>query len=197
MPAKVLETLIGLGLTERWQFLVVLNVFLFVIGMVMDGFSAILVAVPLVLPVAARFGLHPFHLAIIFILNLELAFSAPPLGLNLFIASFRFQRPVTSLYRSVLPFVGLLTLSLLVVTAVPSLSTRLVQSDIDAARADAEKRAVPPREAWNLECVQLDALNPQPCSEADKVKYAAPDAGSDDDADDALMREMMRGAPAP
>jgi C4-dicarboxylate transporter, DctM subunit len=191
VPAHVLELLVGLGLTERWQFLIVLNVFLLVIGMVMDGFSALLVAVPLVLPFAARFGLHPFHLAMMVLLNLELAFCMPPLGLNLFISSFRFQRPVVSLYRSVMPFVGLLTLCLGLVMAVPWLSTALVQPDIDAARAKAEKLGVPPREAWTLECVQEDTLNPKPCSEADRVKYAPPDAGTDEDEDDALMREMM------
>jgi tripartite ATP-independent transporter DctM subunit len=106
VPAHVLEGLLALGLTERWQFLVVLNVFLLVVGMVMDGFSALLVAVPLVLPFAAHFGLHPFHLAMMVLLNLELAFCMPPLGLNLFISSFRFERPVVSLYRSVLPFVA-------------------------------------------------------------------------------------------
>jgi tripartite ATP-independent transporter DctM subunit len=192
VPAHVLELLVGLGLKERWQFLVVLNVFLLVVGMVMDGFSALLVAVPLVLPFAARFGLHPFHLAMMFILNLELAFCAPPLGLNLFIASFRFQRPVVSLYRSVLPFVALITASLVVVMAVPWLSTVLVQPDIDERRAEAKKLGVPPREAWNLECVQEDPLNPHPCSAEERERYARPDAGTDDDADDPLLKEMMQ-----
>jgi hypothetical protein len=160
--------------------------------MLMDGFSALLVAVPLVLPFAARFGLHPFHLAMMFILNLELAFCAPPLGLNLFIASFRFQRPVVSLYRSVLPFVALITASLVVVMAVPWLSTVLVQPDIDERRAEAKKLGVPPREAWNLECVQEDPLNPHPCSAEERERYARPDAGTDDDADDPLLKEMMQ-----
>ncbi|MFT3711090.1 MAG: TRAP transporter large permease subunit [Archangium sp.] len=191
VPAHVLEGLLALGLTERWQFLLVLNVFLLVVGMVMDGFSALLVAVPLVLPFAAHFGLHPFHLAMMVLLNLELAFCMPPLGLNLFISSFRFSRPVVSLYRSVLPFVGLLTLSLFIVMAVPSLSTVLVQPDIDAARAAAQKRGDPPREAWLLECVQEDTLNPKPCSDAEKLQYAAPDAGNDDDLDDALMNDIL------
>lgn len=191
VPARVLEALVALGLTERWQFLIVLNVFLLVVGMVMDGFSALLVAVPLVLPFAARFGLHPFHLAMMFILNLELAFSAPPLGLNLFIASFRFQRPVVSLYRAVVPFVVLLTLTLGVVMAVPWLSTALVQPDIDAKRAEAVRLGVPPREAWNLECVQEDPMTPHPCTEAERAQYAKPDAG-DEGLDDALLNEMMK-----
>ena len=193
VPAKVLQALVELGLTERWQFLVVLNVFLVVVGMVMDGFSALLVAVPLVLPFAARFGLHPFHLAMMFILNLELAFSAPPLGLNLFIASFRFRRPVVSLYRAVIPFVALLALALVIVMAVPWLSTVLVQPDIDRHRLEASRLGVPPREAWALECVQEDSLNPHPCSEEERERYAK-DAGEADD-DDALLEEMMKETP--
>ncbi len=190
VPARVLEGLLQVGLSERWQFLVVLNVFLLIIGMVMDGFSALIVAVPLVLPFAARFGLHPFHLAMMVILNLELAFCAPPMGLNLFIASFRFRRPVASLYRSVLPFVALLAVCLGIVMAVPWLSTRLVQPSIDAARAQAAALKTPPRDAWNMECVQQDPLTPKPCTEAERAQYAVPDAGTDDD--DALMREMMQ-----
>lgn len=200
VPMHVLEALTSLGLTERWQFLIALNVFLLVVGMVMDGFSAILVAVPLVLPFAARFGLHPFHLAMMFILNLELAFCMPPLGLNLFIAAFRFQRPLSSLYRSALPFVGLLALSLAIVMAFPQLSSLLVQGDIDKARARAVELGEPPREAWIMECVQADSLSPQPCSDADQAKYAK-DAGSEEDDDASLFEQMMGGgektAPAP
>jgi tripartite ATP-independent transporter DctM subunit len=197
VPMHVLDALTSLGLTERWQFLVALNVFLLIVGMVMDGFSAILVAVPLVMPFAARFGLQPFHLAMMFILNLELAFCMPPLGLNLFIAAFRFQRPLSSLYKSALPFVGLLALSLGIVMAFPKLSSVLVQSDIDAARAKALKLGEPPREAWLMECVQADSLAPLPCSEADKALYAK-DAGAAEaeDDDSALFEQMMGGGGA-
>ncbi len=194
LPLHVLEGLTRAGLTEKWQFLIVLNVFLLVVGMVMDGVSALIVAVPLVLPLAARFGLSPFHLAMMVILNLELAFCMPPLGLNLFISSFRFRTPVTTLYRAVVPFVGLLTLSLVLVTAIPSLSTALVSGEIEEKRAEAEKAGRPPREAWAMECVQVDQLDPQPCSEADKQRYAAPDAGSDEE-DDALMEQLLKAAP--
>ena len=108
IPLRLIEAMLHLGLDKTWQFLIVMNVFLLVLGMIMDGFSAILVAIPLILPFAAHFGLGPFHVAIMFVLNLELAFSCPPLGLNLFIASFRFNRPVVSLYKLAMPFVGLL-----------------------------------------------------------------------------------------
>lgn len=209
IPGKVLHMMEGLGLTETWQFLIVLNIFLLVLGMVMDGFSAILVAVPLILPFAAKFQLHPFHLAMMFLLNLEIAFCAPPLGLNLFIASFRFNRPVVSLYRVVLPFVGILTFGLLLVMYVPKISTILIDPDIRAARAEAEKYDSPPREAWLLECVQNDRNNPLPCTDEDREIWGPTGTGrpqeadvqpaahedEDDDLglDDALLREMMGG----
>ena len=214
IPDRVLEWMLKLGLDKTWQFLIVMNLFLLVLGMVMDGFSAILVAVPLVLPFAAHFGLGPFHVAIMFVLNLELAFSCPPLGLNLFISSFRFNRPVVSLYRIAMPFVALLATALLVITYVPHISNMLVLSDIQDWRTRAEKEKRTPREAWKLECVQHDPSNPLPCSDEDKKKYpngqmpepatsaAAPvDAGasatSEDDELEALIKGKEGGAPAP
>jgi tripartite ATP-independent transporter DctM subunit len=206
IPGKLLEFMLKSGLDKPWQFLIVMNVFLLVLGMVMDGFSAILVAVPLVLPFAAYFGLGPFHVAIMFVLNLELAFVCPPLGLNIFIASFRFSRPVVSLYKIVLPFAAILTVALLLVTYIPRISDALVQDDIKAKRADDERRGLTPREAWRLECVQNDPSNPLPCSEEDKKKYPkgqlpvveqpkvvakpAADAGDDDD----LLNMILGGA---
>jgi len=188
IPNKVLDAMLKLGFDKTWQFLIVMNVFLLVLGMIMDGFSAILVAVPLVLPFASYFGLGPFHVAIMFVLNLELAFSCPPLGLNLFIASFRFNRPVISLYRVAMPFVGLLALALLVVTYVPRLSNQLVLEDIQKWRDQATKENRVPSEAWFLECVQLDRNNPKPCSDEDKKKYPngqMPEQATPDDAKDA------------
>lgn len=178
IPARVLDTLLGLGLTQTWQFLVVLNVFLLVLGMLMEGFSAILVAVPLILPFAARFNLHPFHLAMMFLLNLEIAYCAPPLGLNLFIASFRFERPLVSLYRVVLPFTGILGVGLLLVMYVPKIATVLVDADIERAYEEAAKKGEAPREAWLLQCVQEDRSNPIPCTAADKEKWG-PDGTKD------------------
>ncbi len=205
VPDQILGYMLARGLDQAWQFLIVMNVFLLVLGMVMDGFSAILVAVPLVLPFAAHFGLGPFHVAIIFILNLELAFCLPPLGLNLFISSFRFGRPVVSLYKVVLPFAGILTIALFLVSYIPRISDVLVLGNIEAQRKDAIERGVPPREAWLLECVQHDRLNPLPCSEADKKAWpnglapvAIPttptgteDAGAPIDEDEAAMLRAM------
>jgi C4-dicarboxylate transporter DctM subunit len=193
-----------------------MNVFLLVLGMIMDGFSALLVAIPLVLPFAAHFGLGPFHVAIMFVLNLELAFSCPPLGLNLFISSFRFNRPVVSLYKLAMPFVGLLAVALLVITYVPHISNMLVLDDIANWRTKAEKDGRTPREAWRLECVQFDNSNPLPCSPEEKIKYpngrmpepsedaarvkVQADAGapqSEEDAIDALIAGKEAGAPKP
>jgi tripartite ATP-independent transporter DctM subunit len=171
IPAKVLGFMLKLGLDQTWQFLIVMNIFLLILGMLMDGFSAILVAVPLILPFAARFTLGPFHLAMIFLLNLEIAYCCPPLGLNLFISSFRFNRPVVSLYRVVLPFAGILACALLLVSYVPRISDVLILGDIAAARAEAAKLKSPPRDAWIMECVQEDRTNPMPCTDADKKAW--------------------------
>src|SRR5258706_2873733 len=173
IPGQILERMVGLGMTESWQFLIVMNVFLLVLGMVMDGFSAILVAVPLVLPFAARFHLQPFHVAVMFLLNLELAFMLPPLGLNLFISSYRFDRPVVSLYRVVLPFAALVALGLGLVMYVPQISTVLIASDIAKARAEAALTSSPPRDAWQLECVQEDPSNPHACTVEEAALFTA------------------------
>jgi len=108
-----------------WTFLLVLNVFLIVVGMLMDIFSAIVVVVPLIIPIANRFGIDPYHLGIIFLLNLEIGYLTPPVGLNLFISSFRFDKPVTELYGAVLPFIFLLLIALGLTTYVAPLSTWL------------------------------------------------------------------------
>lgn len=112
---------------DRWVFLVLLNVFLLVVGCLMDIFSAILVVIPLIAPVAAEYGVDPVHLGIIFLTNLEIGYSTPPVGLNLFIASLRFERPVVHLYRASLPFLGLYLLALVLITYVPALSLWLVR----------------------------------------------------------------------
>lgn len=107
-------------------FLILLNVFLLIVGMMMDIFSAIIVVVPLIVPVAQVFGINPIHLGIIFLTNLEIGYLTPPVGLNLFISSFRFEEPVAKVYGAVLPYIGMLLVALLVITYVPELSLWLV-----------------------------------------------------------------------
>jgi tripartite ATP-independent transporter DctM subunit len=102
-------------------FLLVLNVLLLLVGCLMDIFSAIVVVVPLIVPAAAQFHINPYHLGVIFLLNLEIGYLLPPAGLNLFIAAFRFNRPITQLYRAVLPFIALMLLALMLVTYIPKL----------------------------------------------------------------------------
>jgi TRAP-type C4-dicarboxylate transport system permease large subunit len=106
---------------SRAAFLLVLNVLLLLVGCLMDIFSAIVVVVPLIVPAAAKFGIDPYHLGVIFLLNLEIGYLLPPAGLNLFIAAFRFNRPITQLYRAVIPFILIMLVALMTVTYVPKL----------------------------------------------------------------------------
>jgi len=124
VPMKILEMMQSL-ITSKLMFLLVLNVFLLVVGMMMDIFSAIFVVVPLIVPIAMHFDVDPYHLGIVFLLNLEIGYLTPPVGMNLFISSFRFEKPVTLVYRAVLPFIGILAIALVITTYVPWLSTFL------------------------------------------------------------------------
>lgn len=108
---------------SKWTFLLALNIFLLIVGCMMDIFSAIVIVVPLITPLAATYGVHPIHLAIIFLVNLEVGFSTPPVGMNLFIASFRFRQPIIRLYRAALPFVLLALGALIAITYIEPLST--------------------------------------------------------------------------
>lgn len=112
---------------SKITFLIILNVFLLVVGMMMDIFSAIIVVVPLILPIAREFGVDPIHLGIIFLANLEIGYLTPPVGLNLFLSSLRFEKPILHVARSVLVFIGLLLIALMIITYVPELSTWLVE----------------------------------------------------------------------
>jgi C4-dicarboxylate transporter DctM subunit len=108
-------------------FLVVLNFFLLAVGCTMGIFSALTVVVPLVTPIALAYGIHPIHLGIIFLTNLEIGASIPPLGINLFISSIRFDKPVLRLYVASIPFIIILLLGLALITYVPWLSLALVK----------------------------------------------------------------------
>ena len=107
-------------------FLVVLNVFLLAVGCTMGIFSALVVVVPLFTPLAEAYGIDPIHLGIIFLANLEIGASIPPLGINLFIASMRFDKPVLQLYVASLPFIAILLLALAIITYLPWLSLALI-----------------------------------------------------------------------
>ena len=107
---------------SKLLFLLMLNLFLLVVGCLMDIFSALIVVVPLIVPIAQGYGVDLLHLGIIFLVNLEIGYSTPPVGLNLFIASFRFRRPVAELYRASLPFLAILLAALFIITYVPGLT---------------------------------------------------------------------------
>lgn len=114
------------NVTSRVLFLLALNIFLLAAGCLMDIYSATVVVVPLILPIAEVFGIHPLHLGMIFLVNLELGYLTPPVGMNLFLSAFRFERPFADVCRAVLPFFGILLLVVLLVTYVPALSLMFV-----------------------------------------------------------------------
>jgi TRAP-type C4-dicarboxylate transport system permease large subunit len=118
---------------SKISFLLALNVFLLLIGMLMDIFSAIVVVVPLIAGIALHFNINPYHLGVVFLLNLEIGYLMPPMGLNLFIAGFRFGRPVPDLYKMVLPFIGLFVAALMIITYVPSITLVALPHDPNAA----------------------------------------------------------------
>ena len=126
VPMKILGFMQN-HITNKYVFLILLNIFLLIVGCLMDMFSAIVVIVPLIKHIAEGFGIDPVHLGIIFLLNLQIGYSTPPVGLNLFIASFRFEQPVLKLYRATLPFLVILLIVLLIVTYFPALSLFLVK----------------------------------------------------------------------
>ena len=114
------------AVTERIEhpllFLLALNGVLLIAGMLVDIFSAIVVLVPLIVPVAAALQIDPLHLGVVFLVNLEVGYLTPPVGINLFVARFRFARPLTAIYRAALPFALVLIAALALITYLPSLS---------------------------------------------------------------------------
>lgn len=121
IPMKILEAMRHF-ITNKYLFLFVLNIFLLIVGCLMDIFSAIIVVVPLILPIAEQFGVNPLHLAIVFLTNLEIGYITPPVGINLFISSFRFNRPVVELYKVSIPYLILMVIALIIITYIPILT---------------------------------------------------------------------------
>lgn len=105
-----------------FSFLLLLNLFLLMLGAILDIFSALVIVVPLIVPMAINYGIHPIHLGIIFLANMQIGYLTPPVGMDLFIASYRFNKSITELYHATLPFMLLLLLAVLIVTYVPWLS---------------------------------------------------------------------------
>lgn len=107
---------------SKLTFLILLNIFLLILGTMLDIFSALVIMVPLLLPIAIGYGIDPVHLGIIFLANMQIGYFTPPVGMNLFIASYRFEKPIMQLYRATWPFFLILLLAVLIITYVPALS---------------------------------------------------------------------------
>jgi tripartite ATP-independent transporter DctM subunit len=123
-PANLTKWMLG-AISSKYVFLLILNITLLLIGCVMEIFSAILIIWPLVFPLGMAYGIDPVHLGIIFIINMELGFLTPPLGLNLFLASYRFNKSFVDVCRYVLPFILVQLAVVFLVTYIPFLSTFL------------------------------------------------------------------------
>lgn len=125
LPMRLFE-LIRVHVSSKVMFLICLNLFLLCLGAVLDIFSAIVMMVPLILPVAASYGIDPIHLGIIFLANMQIGYITPPVGMNLFIASYRFNQPVDRLYKVAFPFMLVLLLAVIVITYWPGLSLMFI-----------------------------------------------------------------------
>ena len=125
IPTKIFET-IREYIQNPLTFLLALNLFLLILGTMLDIFSAIVIMTPILLPIALGYNIHPIHLGIIFLANMQIGYFTPPVGMNLFIASYRFKKPVAQLYRATLPFFFILLIALLIITYWPALSLTLV-----------------------------------------------------------------------
>ena len=124
IPARAVDWVTA-AVHSKWAFLLLLNLFLLVVGALMDIYSAIVIVAPLLVPLGAAYHIEPVHLGIVFLANLELGFLTPPVGVNLFLASLRFERPVSTVIRAVIPMLLVLLLGVLVITYVPALTTTL------------------------------------------------------------------------
>ena len=121
VPQRLFESVEG-WLTSKWMFLMLVNLLLLVVGMMLDIFAALVIMAPLIIPIALAFGVDPVHLGIVFLANLQIGYCTPPVGINLFLASHRFNKDILTVYRATLPFLGLLLVALLIITWWPGLS---------------------------------------------------------------------------
>ncbi|MCK5449064.1 MAG: TRAP transporter large permease subunit, partial [Gemmatimonadetes bacterium] len=112
--------------SSQANFLILLFVFLLILGAILDIFSAIVLVVPLILPIAMQYGVNEYHLGIVFLAAMQLGYLTPPVGLNLFFASYRFERPLLEIYRAAVPFLIILGFGVLLITYVPLLTTGLL-----------------------------------------------------------------------
>ncbi|MCC7073280.1 MAG: TRAP transporter large permease subunit [Deltaproteobacteria bacterium] len=191
VPDAMVEWLRGLGL-ERAAFLVVVNVLLLVVGCFMDIMSAILIIAPMLAPMALAMQIHPIHMAIVFIVNLEIGYLTPPVGLNLFVSSTLFKKSLGFVIRAVLPTLAIMFVSLLVITWVPGMSLGLLRLMGSEAVVDDEPRAQPAVvDAGPSAAVDAGPARAKTLAELMADMKAKGDGGVDVDAGGAA------GAPAP
>ena len=126
IPQRLSEW-IALKISSKIVFLILLNIVLLITGCIMDIFSAIVVVVPLITPLGELYNIDPVHLGIIFLANLELGYLTPPVGLNLFLSSYRFKMPLEDVYISVIPFFLILLVAVILITFVPQLSLMFIR----------------------------------------------------------------------
>lgn len=125
IPTRLFD-FVKMHINSKWSFLLLLNVFLLLMGCFLDIFSALVIMVPLLLPIAHGYGVHPVHLGIIFLANMEIGYCTPPVGMNLMIASYRFKKSLMDLAAATLPFLAVLLAAVLIITYVPALSLALL-----------------------------------------------------------------------
>jgi tripartite ATP-independent transporter DctM subunit len=125
IPQMLLEFVAGM-VSSQTSFLLLLLLFLLVLGAILDIFSAIVLVVPLILPIAAGYEIHPVHLGIVFLAAMQLGYLTPPVGLNLFIASYRFEKSIMHVYSATFPFLVILMMSVILITFWPDLSLWLL-----------------------------------------------------------------------
>ena len=126
IPMKLFG-LIQSHIGNKIAFLILLNILLLLLGAILDIFSALVIMVPLILPVALNYGISPVHLGIIFLANMQIGYFTPPVGMNLFIASYRFEKPVAEIYRATIPFMIVLLAAVMCITYWPGLSLILLE----------------------------------------------------------------------
>ena len=127
IPSRLFDWVRGM-VSDRLTFLILLNIFLLILGTMLDIFSALVLMIPLLMPMAIGYGVDPVHLGIIFLANMQIGYFTPPVGMNLFIASYRFKKPIMQLYRATLPWFLILLVALMIITYWPGLSLWLVGS---------------------------------------------------------------------
>ena len=121
VPQRLIDW-VSTFIESKLAFLILLNILLLALGAILDIFSALVIMIPLIVPLALRFGVDPVHLGIIFLANMQIGYFTPPIGMNLFIASYRFKKPIAELYRATIPFMFVLLFALILITYVPELS---------------------------------------------------------------------------